>query len=102
MLARGTFDSDYVSGCRSRFRQMLDEYETVPGPAPALGAAIVLSLDQLFVHRQRGREVTDGACKTVRTEAERLAVDPSGEPPAPAELRRLGDAFFAEIESRFA
>ncbi|HEY8583776.1 MAG TPA: hypothetical protein VIL49_12540 [Capillimicrobium sp.] len=101
MLARGAFDADYVAACRTRWDQLLSDFERVADDAPGLSAGLVLALEALFVHRQRGKEAKDGAMKDLRARAEALAADPAAAGPTRDELRQLGDGVFAEVEARF-
>ena len=93
MLARATVTPAEIAAARRRIDAAL--------AAGAPADLVVLALDELFVHRQRGKEAKDGACKRVRALAEELAADPALVGPDPDELRTLAADYFAEIDARF-
>ncbi|MEA2126704.1 MAG: hypothetical protein QOI80_3486 [Solirubrobacteraceae bacterium] len=93
MLARTTYTQDEITGARTR----IDAAVAADAPADL----VILALDNLFLHRQRGKEAKDGALKDLRARAEALAADPAADGPDRTELRTLTDGVFAEIEERF-
>lgn len=70
MLARSGFDQDYVEAIRTRTRAQLAAFESLAGAGAAPEAleafastyfnALVVGLEQAFVHRARGAEKKDG------------------------------------------
>ena len=113
MLARTHFDQPYIDACRGRIATQLDAYRAVKASAddaaiaafePQLFNDMVLALDNLFVHRQRGLEGKPGSpLKEFRALCESIAENGHADVPLDEEsFTRLAEQFFAEIESRYA
>jgi hypothetical protein len=107
MLAATSYPKDYVVNCRAQVDAQLAAFAALPaGPErdafePLFLDGIVIMLDHLFVHRQRGREEKKGSLKDVRALAVSIG---SGEDAVSLDaerVRALADACFAEIERRF-
>lgn len=141
MLARNTYDQDYIDQSRTRVAALVSAYEDLAraaaGANGTVGSALdsfepeffnnmVLVLDNLFVHRTRKIEGKDGnpanevrvLCNSLTTNGGVVVADTTitlkpdtsvlgydlgdeiklGED----DFRRLADAYFAEIERRFA
>ena len=134
MLVRNHYDQDYIDACRTRVAAQVAAYRDVKATAsdaaidafePLFFNNLVLVLDNLFCHRQRGMEGKDGnplnevrvLCTSLMENGGTLVADRTIKlKPADSvlgyeagdEIRldedgfvRLADGFFAEIERRF-
>jgi hypothetical protein len=103
MLARNSYDNDYIAASRARVEAQLAAYRDLKAAADGGGAvaafeplfydALIHELDNLFSNRQRGMEEKNGAAKQVRKLAEE-----DHEPFDEQAFIELSDAFFAEME----
>ena len=103
MLARNSYDKDYIAASRARVEAQLAAYRDLKAAADGDGAvaafeplfydALIHELDNLFTNRQRGMEDKDGAAKQVRKLAEE-----DHEPFDERAFIDLSDAFFEEME----
>jgi hypothetical protein len=140
MLSMSTYAQDYIDGCRRLVAAQLASYRALvaaSGDRAGLDAAVadfeprflnsmLLVLDQLFVHRARGKEGKDGnplnevrvLCRSILENDGVMVADTSIklDPAAsvlehevgdrialtPSDFAHLSEAYFAEIERRFA
>lgn len=143
MLSMSTYPQDYIDSCRRLVDSQLASYRALvatgePGGdragldaavadfEPRLLNSMVLVLDQLFVHRARGKEGKDGnplnevrvLCRSILENDGVMVADKSiNLRPAtsvlkhavgdrigltPSDFALLSEAYFAEIERRFA
>lgn len=128
MLSEKSYDKNYVSACRAKFKDTLDAYGKIEAPdafSQGFLAHMVLALDHYFLHRMRGAEGKDGnplnevrllcaaikhsdgvmaADSTIRYDADRAVLGAKiGEPVTfrADDVARLADAFFNAIEARY-
>ena len=129
MLTMSSYPAEYVKACRKRVRSDVDAYAASgarPELEPVFFKNLLLALECSFVHRTRAVEGKDGnALKEVRLVADSILlhhgvltrqsavkVDPEtsvlgiayGEQIAldRGSFTRLADAFFTELERKFA
>jgi hypothetical protein len=129
MLGRGTYTRAHVDACRAKTAADLAAYQALPASTPELEQAFfsnaVLALEQMFVHRLRGKEGKDGnAANEVRLLALGLTEN-GGLLPADSQIKlkpetsvlgiatgerirvteagfaELAEAYFAQVEKRF-
>lgn len=103
MLARTSYDQDYIAASRARVEAQLAAFRDLKAAADGDGAvaafeplfydALIHELDNLFTNRQRGMEDKDGAAKQVRKLAEE-----GHEPFDEQAFIELSDAYFEEME----
>ena len=144
MLSMSTYPQDYIDGCRRLVDAQLASYRALVtatgepgGDRAGIDAAVadfeprflnsmLLVLDQLFVHRARGKEGKDGnplnevrvLCRSIRENDGVMVADTSIklDPAAsvlehevgdrialtPSDFALVSEAYFAEIERKFA
>jgi hypothetical protein len=111
MLGVNHYEPEYIQHCRDQITAQLDAYDALKAKAKGADAQItafeplffsnlVHVLDNLFVHRLRKQEGKEAKEVRVMTNA---ALNGDTPPQLDEEgFRRLADAFFTEIEAKFA
>jgi hypothetical protein len=111
MLARSSYDQDYIDGVRQRIKAQIATFETLAGAAggeetkpvadfaPLFFGNLTLALEGYFVHRTRGKEAKKGALKELRARAEAVADEGAGV--TRQEFTELAHSAFAELEDKF-
>ena len=111
MLARNSFDQDYIDGVRNRVKAQIATFETLAGAAggedakpvadfaPLFFGHMTIALEGYFVHRTRGKEAKKGPLKNLRALAG--AVADEGAPVSRQEFAALASTSFKELEERF-
>ena len=111
MLARNSYDQDYIDAVRERLRLQINTFETLAGAAggedakpvaefaPLFFGHMTIALDGYFLHRSRGKEAKKGPLKDLRALAEEVAGE--GVEVNRQEFSALASASLAELEERF-
>ena len=101
MLARNTYDKEYIDACKARIDADLQALGD--DADPRLYGELVLVLDYCFVHRTRKLEGKgDSVLKTVREMAASMLEEGNVAVLDAAAFRELADAYFDELRSKFA